>query len=399
MNLNDFERRIVIAIRESESNARESMTFGELFNLYYELHAIPRTKRPDNAHYFNTVHGETWRSVPVSEIDRMKVQEWVDDLAKDSRSSATRAVNMMSAVINWGVRRGYVKDLHQNPCQGVDRYPIRARERFLHPEEMPRFLDALEYETPLFKDFFLLLLYTGARKGNVLSMKWEDVDLDLKIWSLDNKNGDTHVVALTDESVAILERRQASSTNCYVFPGRGSSSHLKDPKRAWTRIVERAELQKLRIHDLRRTHASYLAIQGESPYIIGRSLGHRDQRSTAVYARLNLVPVREAVGKLHQAWTKPKAAKPNETGPRPVPKVSESARSTADQIMIQGKIIQAIISGGDTKKHFHQKLGGRGVNANSAELESVLNSMIGQKLIRKYFDEGRWIWRYALLEA
>ncbi|WP_270921249.1 tyrosine-type recombinase/integrase [Parasedimentitalea psychrophila] len=82
-----------------------------------------------------------------------------------------------------------------------------------------------------------------------------------------------------------------------MFEGTGKSGHLADPKKAWTRILQEAEIENLRIHDLRRTLGSYQAATGANGYIIGKSLGHRSQQSTAIYARLNLDPVRESVNK------------------------------------------------------------------------------------------------------
>ena len=82
-----------------------------------------------------------------------------------------------------------------------------------------------------------------------------------------------------------------------MFEGSGASGHLADPKKAWMRILKEAGIENLRIHDLRRTLGSYQAATGANGYIIGKSLGHRSQQSTAIYARLNLDPVRESVNK------------------------------------------------------------------------------------------------------
>jgi integrase len=86
-----------------------------------------------------------------------------------------------------------------------------------------------------------------------------------------------------------------------VFEGKGKTGHLADPKKAWARILEEAVIDDLRFHDLRRTLGSYQAATGANGYIIGKSLGHRSQQSTAIYARLNLDPVRESVNKATEA--------------------------------------------------------------------------------------------------
>ena len=81
----------------------------------------------------------------------------------------------------------------------------------------------------------------------------------------------------------------------FVFPGIGKSGHLQEPKKGWKRILERAKITDLRIHDLRRTLGSWQAKTGASLAIIGKSLNHKNQNTTAIYARLDLDPVRESV--------------------------------------------------------------------------------------------------------
>ena len=277
------------------------MTFGELFQRYYERHVLTRTRCPENAKYFFTAHGERWKDVPLSDIKREHIQDWCDELGVKSKSSATRAVNMMSATINWGIRRGLCSI--ENPCRGVEKFQVRSRERFLLPDEFERFKAALEGESPILRDFFWMCLLTGARRGRVQAMQWEEIDTTLAMWRIPkDKNGDSQHIPLSPAALAILQRRKSESRSSWVFPSERSDGHLVEPKRAWKRITKRANISDLRIHDLRRTVGSYMAIRGESPYVIGRALGHKDQRSTAVYARLNLEPIRKAFEQIQAEW-------------------------------------------------------------------------------------------------
>src|SRR5262249_18477979 len=102
-------------------------------------------------------------------------------------------------------------------------------------------------------------------------------------------------VPLAPEAIGILTRRKTNAINDWVFPSRSRSGHLVEPKTAWERIRERAKLADVRIHDLRRTLGSWQAALGTPLNIIGRSLGHLRQETTAIYARLNLDPVRASV--------------------------------------------------------------------------------------------------------
>ena len=101
--------------------------------------------------------------------------------------------------------------------------------------------------------------------------------------------------------MAILRERKIHSQSPWVFPSDRTEGHLADPKKAWQRVLREAGIADLRIHDLRRTLGSYQAATGANGYIIGKSLGHRSQQSTAIYARLNLDPVRESVNKATEA--------------------------------------------------------------------------------------------------
>ena len=105
----------------------------------------------------------------------------------------------------------------------------------------------------------------------------------------------------------------------YVFPGQNGAGHLHNMKRAWDRIRTKAGIQDVRFHDLRRTVGSWLAGSGESLSLIGKVLNHRDVSTTAIYARLNLDPVRQALER--QATKMLKAGEPQRApGGRPTAK-------------------------------------------------------------------------------
>ena len=277
------------------------MNFKHLFDLYFSRHVLTKNKNHANARYFYNRHGSYWSATPVDEITTQSLQEWVDTLGTTrGQQAANRAINQMSACFNWGIKRGY---LSANPARGVERYRSNARERFLLPDEVARLKQALAVEAPIYRDFFFLCLLTGARKTNVLTMRWEQIDTELALWTIpagEFKNGQTQHIPLSPAAMAILQRRQNDSR--YVFPGDGVTGHLADPKRAWKRILKRANIPHATIHDLRRTVGSYLAVSGAELPLIAKALGHRDLRSTAVYARLNVEPVRVAMLNIQEKW-------------------------------------------------------------------------------------------------
>jgi len=141
-----------------------------------------------------------------------------------------------------------------------------------------------------------LSLLTGARKSNVLAMRWDEVNFTLSEWHIkETKNGESHVIPLTTPAIDILKERKIHSQGSYVFPGEGKSGYLSDPKKAWSRVLQRAEIADLRIHDLRRTLGSWMAAMGATTAIIGKTLAHKSVEATKVYERIDIDPVREFI--------------------------------------------------------------------------------------------------------
>jgi integrase len=197
-------------------------------------------------------------------------------------------------VFGWAISAGLWQT---NPAMGIKLNKEQSRDRFIQGDELPRFFQALaEEQNGTMRDYFLLSLLTGARRSNVLAMQWTDVNLDRAEWRIkDTKNGTPQVVALSPEAEEVLENRKPTEPSQFVFPGIGRAGHLAEPKKGWQRILDRAGIADLRIHDLRRTLGSWQAKTGASMAIIGKSLNHKNPNTTAIYARLDLDPVRNSI--------------------------------------------------------------------------------------------------------
>jgi integrase len=273
------------------------ITFAELFDKYLRLHAMNHTKRWQDTKANYRRYLTPWSARSTSSIRRIEVQEFIDSLArKRGKHTANRCLDILKAVINWGIKKELIE--HRNPCIGVDKYKVKPRERFVLPgDEFDRLREAINNEPEdSIRDFFWMCLYTGARKSNVLSMRWDDINLELNTWLIrDTKNGDAQYVTLTSQAIELLRCRMKNVSSPWVFPSPRKDAPLACPKSAWRRILNRAGIEDLRIHDLRRTVGSYMAIQGVSSTIIGKALGHRSLQATAIYTRLTQGPVREAL--------------------------------------------------------------------------------------------------------
>jgi integrase len=302
-------------------------------------HARPRSKHPA---------GVNWQYRRIDTITRDDVAKLHVALGKTTPIVANRVVELLSAVYGklaaWGVAVS-------NPATGIEPFAEAKRDRFLQRGELPRFFAALATDpNDDFRDFIVLSLLTGARRGNVLAMRWVDVRLDDAVWRIpaaQAKAGEAIDVALVPEAVTILEARQARAAkldppSAFVFAAESATRYLTPPKKRWAALLDRIELDELvariradgevfewandgkesldralvraqkladdlkidragarledlRLHDLRRSLGSWQAKTGASLAIIGKTLGHRTPSATAIYARLDIDPVRAAV--------------------------------------------------------------------------------------------------------
>ena len=276
---------------------RQEMTFFDLFQVYLERHAKlrKRTWREDET-YFRR-HLTNLGKKRLSEINRSDIATIHSRIGKDHPTHANRIRALISSIIGRGIEYGLYEG--SNPCIGIRRFPEKSRDRFLNGEELGRFFSALEDESnPIARDFFLVALLTGARRSNVLSMRWDNIDFKNANWKiLETKNGTPQTVHLTDAVLEILKDRHEGAASIYVFPGLGRTGHLVEPKKAWKRICTAAGIEEIRIHDLRRTMGSWQAKTGASLPIIGKSLNHKSPSSTSIYARLDIDPVRTSMDK------------------------------------------------------------------------------------------------------
>ena len=216
------------------------------------------------------------------------------EIGKDHPTTANRVMAMASSLFGYAAERKLFKGA--NPVHGIKKFPETKRDRFLQSDELPAFFKSLAEESnDTLRDYFLISLLTGARRSNVQEMQWKQIHLDRAEWRIPTtKNGEPQTVTLTQEVIEILLKRRHCDP-LWVFPGTGATGHLVEPKKAWKRVLERAGIADLRIHDLRRTLGSWQAKTGASLAIVGKSLNHKSPSTTAIYARLDLDPIRVSV--------------------------------------------------------------------------------------------------------
>jgi integrase len=298
--------------------AREELTFGATFTRYLDEHAKQRKRTWKADEWMHTKYLAKWDTRQLSTIDAAAVATLHSRLGeKHGKYQANRVLELVQSVFKFAMSVGAAK---ANPAAGIKAFKEQSRERYLSREEFPKFWAALEAEeNETLRDAFKSLLFTGARRGNVLSMRWAELDLRQTIWTIPGekaKNGRAYSIPLVPAAMEILERRKANAAGEWVFPSDSEAGHVVELKSAWARLLKRAGIADLRIHDLRRTLGSWQAEQGTSLHIIGKSLGHVSQAATAIYARLQVDPVRlsvnQAVSTMLSAITPPAPPAPEQ---------------------------------------------------------------------------------------
>jgi integrase len=271
---------------------RNEPTFADLADRYINEHA--KQHKASWARDVSRIeaHFARWKTRKLSDISAGDVVKVQNEIAtRHGKVASNRALTLLRSIFNkaidWNTFTG------SNPVR-VEFFTEKARRRFLKPEELQRVNQALVDEpNQYWRAYFPLAMLLGTRKNELLSARWNRIDLTAKTFELPStKSGQPLLLPVPGAAMQILESLPSRGTSEWVFPGEGKTGHLVEPKKAWDRIRERASVQDVTIHDLRRTLGSWLAAQGFSLPMIGAALNHSSPTSTAIYARMQLDPVR-----------------------------------------------------------------------------------------------------------
>jgi integrase len=239
-----------------------------------------------------------------------KLHRRITAAGKPRRANSIKSLcsALFSQAIVWKLRR-------DNPAAHVKGNRERLHERFLSGDELDRLMRVVEQyhdKRPDSTDAISLAVLTGARRGEILGMRWADLDLDLGVWQKPAelvKQRRTHRLTLSPEAVAVLRRRQGErdrrekdrvvrlrpTHDDHVFRGGGDKTHCNRLEGDWREIRAAAGLQDVRFHDLRHSVASWLIAAGMSLPVVGSVLGHAKAATTQRYAHMADEPQRRAI--------------------------------------------------------------------------------------------------------
>ena len=268
-------------------------TVGDEVFRRYARNWKPSTLQVNRGHYRN--HILPWfKGRAVGDITVHDVQQWFASL-HETPVAADRAAPVLSVIMRQAEDYGYRPE-GTNPCAGIKRYRRQGRERFLSAAEIRRLgvvLNRFEANYRVAVAIIRLLLLTGCRKGEILTLKWRDFR-EGKLFLRDSKTG-PRTVWLSSAARAILDGLPRKSV--WVFPSPKTAGCLTAEAVGvvWYRVRAEADLRDVRMHDLRHSYASMAMARGETVLTIGRLLGHRDPTTTLKYTHPADSMVREAV--------------------------------------------------------------------------------------------------------
>ena len=280
-------------------------TICELAERFLEQYAAVRYK-PGTMAWTRTVIARyivpEFGKLALTALERARVVELHHRLY-ETPSIANAVVRTLSLMYRLAEDWGMVPE-GCNPCRSVDKYPQRKRERFLTAEEFTRLgkvLDEVETGGDVSVSVVAairLLMLTGCRKSEILTLRWEHVAFDAGELRLPDSKTGARVVTLSPPAVEVLSRIRRVSSASWVIPGRKPGTHLRDLNHAWYVIRTRAGLGDVRIHDLRHSFASRALALGESLPMIGKLLGHNQIETTARYAHLARDSIHESAARI-----------------------------------------------------------------------------------------------------
>ena len=295
-----YATELLAAIRRDETPALpEERLFEAVAEEVFSRYARnwkPGTLKVNRNYLRNTIL-PWFGGMNIADISKQDVQHWFASL-RATPVAADRSAPILSVIMRQAEIYGYRPE-DSNPCTGIRRYRRKGRERFLSQAELRRLakvLDSHEARHPGHVAFIRLLLLTGCRKSEILTLQWSDYR-EGRLFLRDGKAG-PRTVWLSSPARDILDGLRRRDK--WVFPSPRRSGPIPSVvfERFWRGVREEAGIADVRLHDCRHTYASIAIMQGESVTTTARLLGHNDARTTLKYAHLSDRSVREATDAL-----------------------------------------------------------------------------------------------------
>jgi len=278
------QKVLVAENRHMDVKKVSKTTFYELCNQYWELWG--KHRRMNGLSNMIGIWKKRFGNVPLKALTQQKVEKFLNDhMEENGLTSATRNrhLTMLHAMFNkarqWELTT-------ENPCGGIGRLrECGTRTRFLDQKEIQLLL---EVASDAFRPILVTALHTGMRRGEILNLKWSDVDFKNCIITVrESKSGKKRMLQMTDTLCETLKVLPTRFQKGYVFPSPVKEGEpLYDFKRQFRNAVKKAGVDDFRFHDLRHTFASHLVMSGVDLMTVKEQLGHTTLTMTMRYSHL-----------------------------------------------------------------------------------------------------------------
>lgn len=249
----------------------------------YSRHWKPSTRKGNYGAIFRELVAE-FGNLRVDAIRRADILRWRDSCVERG-GAFNRTIPVMSVMMGYAEQLG-LRPRGSNPCKGTPRYKRKAVERFLSAREFARLaasLKAHEEIFPLAVQAIRLIVYTGARRGEIETLRWEWIQPP-RIMLPDSKTG-PKIIYFNTQAQAVIDAIPGRAGTGLVFPAQRSDGGI-NLNTAWAAIKSHAALPDVRLHDLRHSFTSIAIADGISLVVIGKLLGHALAETTERYAHL-----------------------------------------------------------------------------------------------------------------
>ena len=254
----------------------------------------------------------------ITEVNATDIERMVRDIAKGATAkdeikgprqriivrggegAARKVARDLSAVFSFAVRRGL------SPGNPIDKAAIRKtdnqRTRYLSINEVHRLGDALEQlegegVNPMALNICRLWALTGCRRDEIAGLEWSEIDFERACLKLADSKTGASVRPLAAPALALLSSLPRYGNGPFVFPASTGAGHYQGTKRIWPKVVEKAQLPGVTPQTLRHSLGSAAVSTGETLVMTGAILGHKNARSTSIYAHVQADPATQAVGR------------------------------------------------------------------------------------------------------
>lgn len=236
----------------------------------------------------------------IHEITALDINNWLKDLQDKglAASSCNTVFSILKIVFSLMVQNEYLES-DKNPCKKVQKLKtLPQRERYLSGQEVRNLLAYVNTHSSLKSNYIKLLLYTGARRNEILRAKWSDVDFEQNILTVPlSKSGKTRYIPLSFEAMEVIKNLASKGQSIWLFPGKTGKTPMSYPHTYWKNILKECNIEDFRLHDLRHSYASFMINSGCTLYEVQKVLGHSDPKMTQRYAHLNAKAVLSAVNR------------------------------------------------------------------------------------------------------